>query len=339
MGGLDLRHVADDTIASVPGLRHRAPFVLLAALGLGCPRKDAAPEGVTALKIEDPREHWNKEGFVELVPPVHLPSSDHQIDQVEIWAKLPDGGTITEVEAASGAPIGLKFPPGSVLDRVEYANHQGKRFVVDVRGTRIADDGSQWFHVYRRGEAGLFGFEWARSDEAAHGRATAALLERLATVEPGKSMDETRRAAFLRDVEGKNACAQCHAISREINTTQREHGLVNRGTDASGFFTPWTLFADAIPLETYGGNDRSETDPWVTISCPDGGEPTAAKDGRARCAENAVPLGTYDLNGALREADPRALRICTGRRALGEHLSDALGLRFASALRQCEHPG
>jgi len=152
-------------------------------------------------------------------------------------------------------------------------------------------------------------------------------------------MDATRRTAFLRDVEGKNACAQCHAISRRINATQREHGLVNRGTDASGFFTPWTLFADAIPLETYGGNDRSETDRWVTIACPSGAEPTAAADGRARCPNNEVPLGTYDLTGALREGDSRALRICTGRRVLGEHFSEALRLRFASALGECEHSG
>ena len=322
---------------SLPRLLRSAPALALGVLAAGCPRKDAAPEGVTSLKIADPREHWTNEGFVELVPPVHLPSSDHQIDQVEIWAKVPEGAVITEADAVSGAPLALKFPPGSILDRVEYANLRGKRFVVDVRGTRIVEDGSQLFHVYRRGDAGLFGFEWARDDLGAHERATAALLEGLSRVAPGKDMDETRRAAFLRDVEGKNACADCHAISREINARQGEHGLVNRGTDASGFFTPWTLFADAIPLEMYGANDRSETDRWVTIACPSG-EPIAADDGRVRCPENAVPMGSYDLTGALRDGEPRALRICAGRRALGEHFDEDLRLRFASSLRQCEHP-
>lgn len=339
MRGLDLiRHRAESTIVIVRAFRAAGgcAIVSLVAAAVGC--STSAPEGVTLLSIADPRNHWANEGFVQLVPGVHMPSSDHQTDQVEIWAKLPEGGVITEqAPTDDGAPVGMLFPRGSVLERVEFAfGGGGRRFMVDVRGTRIAADGRQHFHVYRRGDAGLFGFEWARQDTAAHARATDALVKRLATHAPAKAMDETRQAAFLASVRTKNACADCHAISRVTNTTQKEHGLVNRGTDASGFFTPWTVFADPSPLEFYGGHDRTESDRFSTISCP--ASATLGQDdrGRATCTGSVVPLGHFDLVEAMAAKDPRALQICSGRRYLAEHFSPELRQRFAPYLVQCD---
>ena len=333
MGSLDLiRHGAQGTIRGVSSMR----TAVLASLWLAACGSKSAPEGVTALSIADPRGHWAAQGFHLLLTGVHLPSSDHQLDQVEIWAKLPEGATIEAAGQAPGAPAALTFPPGSILDRVEYSGRGAQRFVVDVRGTRIADDGEQHFHVYRRGERGLFGFQWARSDTAAHARATAALQDRLAKLPEIARLDDARRDAFLGSVAGKNACAECHALARPTNATQGEHGLVNRGTDASGFFTPWTVFENAVPLERYGGHDRSETDRYTTVRCPAGAEPTTGADGRARCEGGAVPIGEYDLPRALADGDPRALGICAARTYLGRHLSTDLRHRFATALRQCE---
>jgi len=303
----------------------------------GCSTPAPPPEGVTLLSIPDAREYWAKQGFVELVPPVHLPSSSAAKDQVEIWARVPEGGEISgPAEVVFGqTPPALLFPPGSVLDRVEYADMNGKRFVVDVRGTRIDDEGKQWFHVYRRGAEGLFGFEWARSDEGAHGRATAALVAKLAKEAPAKRMAEAQRAKFLGSVEGKNACAACHVLSRDSNLRQGEHGIVNRGTDASGFFTPWTLLAPEIPLERYGGHDASESDRHTTIRCPPGVKPTAAEDGRKRCASSEVPMATYDLRQALADEEARALRVCTGRRYLMGHMSSTLRGALAAVASDC----
>ncbi|MBL4684511.1 MAG: hypothetical protein JKY37_07980 [Nannocystaceae bacterium] len=308
----------------------------IALLAVGC-SKPAAPEGVTALAMADPREHWAKEGFVQLVPPIHMPSSDLQRDQVEIWARLPEGSTVTKQVSPNGSPVGLLFPPGSMLDRVEYGYIGGKRYVVDVRGTRIDEAGAQWFHVYRRDASGLFGYEWARADGAAHERATDALIDRLSATHNTKNSDgETVRPAWIDAVRRKNACAACHPPSRLTNDRQGAHGLVNRGTDASGFFTPWTVFENEIPLERYGGHDRSETDGYTEVVCPAGDTRTQTEGGRARCASGAVPRGRYDLAAARAAGDPRALKICTARRYLVAHLSPDLRQGFAAALQQCE---
>ncbi|MEM6992715.1 MAG: hypothetical protein AAF721_19530 [Myxococcota bacterium] len=295
--------------------------------------KRSAPEGVTALSIEDPRGYWAKEGFVQLVPPIHLPSSNHQRDEVEIWMRVDKGSTIEELSPGKdGAPVGLRFPPGSVLDRVEYGEIRGKRYVVDVRGTRTDDAGAQHFHVYRRGKRGLFGFEWARQDEAAHARATEALIEGLGGLLP----EGEPEPAWFQSVRAKNACADCHGLSRQTNTTQGEFGLVNRGTDASGYFTPWTIMTNEIPLERYGGHDRSETDRYTDIRCPAGSAETTADDGRARCDGGAVPVGKYALQEALAAGEPRALQVCTARKQLAAHFSAGLRERFAQPLQECE---
>lgn len=293
------------------------------------------PEGVTPLTIADPRDFWTGGGYVNLVPPVHLPSVSRDRAEVEIWAKLPDPGAgLIELDASGERFV---FPPGSVLDRVEYRVKDGKRYVVDVRGTTVDADAAQRYHVYRRGPEGLFGFEWVRGDTDAHDAATDALIARLAEVPPGSKMKAKARDEYLQSVRGKNDCFGCHLLSRATNARQNEHGLVNRGTDASGFFTPQTLFAEVIPVEKYGKFDRNHTDPRVTVACPADGEVQIVHD-KPWCDEKAVPQGRYDLVGALAAAEPRARQVCAGRKYLADHASAAIRDRFAKALESCEPP-
>src|SRR5690606_38351491 len=82
-------------------------------------RSDAPPPGVTDLRIDAPLEHHAREGFVLLVPPVHLPSSSPDRDQVETWVKLPEGARIALLWDEAGRPS-LGFPPGTLADRVEW---------------------------------------------------------------------------------------------------------------------------------------------------------------------------------------------------------------------------
>lgn len=294
---------------------------------------------VSRVTIDDPAEHWVREGFVEMVPPIRLPSSTAEADDVAVWLEIPEGGVIeTRYSEARGEWV-LVFPPGTVADRVEQRGSGEQRGVVDVRGTRIDDEGREWFHTLRRSRPGanapMFGYEWPRDDDEAHARATEELLAELAEIPPGSKMEPARRQRYLDSIRRKNECAGCHTHERPANSVEGEHGLVNRGTDGSGWFTPQTILVDSVVLERYGGVDRNLDDPAITLRCPDGGpvqRETKAKRERAVCANDAVPVATVDLEQLPRE---RLDAICDARRYLFEHLDDRGREVFASTLTPC----
>ncbi len=321
--------------------QHRSPVRRLCSLlsltlalagSGGC--RDGRDRG--ELRIDAPWDRWTREGFVLLVPSAHAPSSSAAIDQVTIWARMSDDAQISTVEGARGPA--LRFPAGTELDRVEYAGEGAQRQVIDVRGTRIDEHGVEHFHVYRKlrpgRDAPMFGFEWRADDPDAHATATEALLAKLTEVPPGLGMDEEKRRRYLDDLRAKNQCAPCHEKDRAPNSKQGEHGLVNRGTDASGFFTPLAVLSASVPVERYGAHDPNLTDPHVTITCDDA-EPIMGEDGRPRCVDQRVPLATTDLSAG----GARAEQVCRSRRYLFDRLDQRGRELFAASLSDCEDIG
>ena len=296
---------------------------LLIAVGCG----DRPPAGVSDVTIEDPVTFHEREGFVQMVPPIHLPSFRSDADTVEVWIRVPDGGKIEAPDRR------LEFPPGTIADRVEVRGLGKHRQVVDIRGAKIEADGTQTFHVYRPtapGPAGpMFGLEWKRRDAEAHKAATDRFIAKLAALPPATKMKDDQRQAFLDDLRGKNQCLPCHEPKREQNVRQNDFGAVNRGTDHSGFFTPSTVLWDEIPLESYGKHDLSLTDPAISVTCGD-----AKLEGRT-CTNGQVPVGKWSFVRAQERNPERARQVCAARRYLAERMSPAARSRFEESLTSC----
>jgi hypothetical protein len=315
------------------GVLLRPASLFAAFVGLCACRSD---DGYRELRIENPWGRWERDGFARLETSNHVPSSSERVDQVEIWAKLPDDSPIKVTQGPNGPT--LSFPPGSELDRVELAGHDDERRVVDVRGTRIDEAGMQQFHVYRKEAAGrdkpMFGLEWPRDDAKATAAATEAFIARLKELPPGKGYKPERLEKYVGSLRKKNDCAGCHLLDRAQNQTQGQHGLVNRRTDADGFYSPLAVLYDEAPIERYGGHDLNVPDPYVTVSC---GERTAevADSGKPYCADKAVVTGRLTLAEALSASDPRAQAVCESRRYLYERMDDEGKRLFAAHLKAC----
>lgn len=304
--------------------------------GLGC-GLDAPPPGVTDLRIDAPHEHHAAEGYVQIVPPVHLPSSSPRLDQVEIWVKLPDGDSIDVTADPRGRPM-LRFGPGTWADRVEFAGRGDARRIVDIRGTRIEDDGRQTFYVYRPTApdptAPLFGVAWDRDDATAHQAATERLVAKLAELPPATKMKPAARQRFLDGVRTRNGCAGCHVLGRPDNEIPRQHGLVDRGTDHSGFFTPQTVFFDEVVLEAYSAHDRSWDDPSVEIRCA--GQPlTQRTPGARRCPDGSIARGRVQWGATEPVARARLAEVCRSRRWLTAHMAPKNRAKMSPAEGPC----
>src|SRR5262249_16671586 len=144
----------------------------------------------TAIRIDDPGQHWRVDGFVEMVTPLEPPTTSDGRDRITVWLKLPEG------EAIASGPS-LRYPAETVADRVEYSAGE----VVDVRGTRFVAGGGELFHVLRREGRALSGFEWRRGDAVREHRAAELVAARVAP---------PARERFLRF----NDCASCHQHDR-----------------------------------------------------------------------------------------------------------------------------
>lgn len=372
----------------IMGTARRNP-TLLAGMGLcalmsvGCrgddeagtkgaaPSKAQAPElqlppEVVPLSIEDPEAYYSPaRGWIELVPPLSLPSNEASVDQVAIMLRLPDDAAIRVVDgppsagtAPAPAPT-LAWPPGTELDRLEWVGTGEKRSLADIRGTRIDAEGKAFDHTLRRTQlranAPMTGFEWPQGDASAHAAATEALVATMRTHPPAANMKSAKaKDRYLAGIASKNECGRCHVPLRPQNQAPNQHGLVDRGTDANGFFTPATAFAELIPLERYGQHDRNIGREFVGFACSADAEPRTHRplleeknkgkraDGgelrgpRRVVCDRGVPLGHLDVRAAVAAKDPRALAVCATRRALFEHLDVAGRARFADAMAACE---
>lgn len=302
----------------------------------GC-GSDAPPPGVTDLRLDEPMAHHVGEGYVQMVPPVHLPSSSPERDQVEIWVKLPEGPSIDVQIDAKGRPT-LRFGPGTQADRVEFAGRGDMRRIVDIRGTRIEPDGRQTFYVYRptapNPRAPLFGVQWARDDAAAHEAATERLVATLAQMPPATAMAPAARQRFFDGVRVRNGCAGCHALARPDNETPGEHGVVDRGTDLSGFFTPQTVLWDEVMLEAYSAHDRSWGDPALEIRCGD--QPVEAPQaGARRCPDGSIARGRLRWDAQEPVARAHLAEVCESRKIVLAHMTPKNRVRMSPAEGPC----
>ena len=236
-------------------------------------------------------EAW-EQGF-RVVPPVALPRPTAEIE-VEIWLELPGGAGIHE--RSDGAQV-LHYGPGTRADRVAFRTVGGKRRVTDVRGTTLDADGLRWHHVFQpvssEPDAPLIGVEWPADDPVL---ADLAIERFIGALQAGgrKNLDQVR---------AKLDCETCHLPDRPDNVRPGELGLVARGTDGAGFFTPSTLLTDQVPAESYG--IPMGPAPFVHWRC-DGDEVIA--DTR-RCDDGSVARVHFDRSSAIDAGDPRVLAV------------------------------
>lgn len=349
---------AGSTLPSTPAEpRRRAPWLTAILAGIaviaviaGCggstPTADdralADREGITELRVDAPLGHWEREGFVLMTPPTRLPSASPGLDQIEVWLRLPAGAVITTEAGEDGGPPRLRMPHGAITDRVEYVGEGPRRHVADVRGTRFGQGGRERFRVLRpaapRADAVLSGYEWDRGDEAQQAEVTARMIELLTTTPPVRSMAADAQERAIARFRQLNACAPCHRPNKAENQREREGGLPNRATDASGLYTIATVLADEAPIERYRRYSRDFGDPFVTFWCGLEGPVTAASDDIARtptCGDGSVPRGRIDLPAALAAGDAHARALCRARIYLHQHLDAAGQAAFARAVAPC----
>lgn len=244
-----------------------------------------------------------------------------------------EGGVIRALDLPDGR-LTLALPPGTVADRVESIGTT----VVDMRGTRLAPDGRQWFRLLRSEvddvPGAVSGFEWIRGDEESQGAARdllgAPLLRRY-------GQRAARRFAAL------TACANCHPPDKRPTYRDGQEGLPNRETDSSGFYQVLAVLSDEAPLETYRPRDLNVDDPFVHVRWDGGAEPRVRRLPRGAvhvtCADGSPPRGRLDLVAALRAGDARARAVCRARAKLAHHMDDAARRRFDSSLRACAAAG
>jgi len=272
------------------------------------------------------------DGFVEMEAPIRPPTTEDGAVRIAVYLRLPDA----PVEARPD----LVFPPGTVARRVEWVAGT----VGDVRTTVLGEHGAR-FEVLRPRRPSvvasivalpnpprLLGIAWPSDDTVAQREATRALgllVEHRDVAAPQDVAARERSAAALR---AKNDCAGCHAPRRP---PRRNPGLVNRGTDGSGFFHIPTVLGDRAPIETYRPRNANASDRFVSYRCETG---QASVDARAgvTCPDGRVPVAELDLTAALRAADPHARAVCASRRYLLEHMSEAARSVYQDAARACE---
>lgn len=283
--------------------------------------------------IERPDGYWKRKGFVEMVPPIVLPTRTASDDFTAVWLYVPQGASI-EIDQKDGSTL-LRFPPGADAARVEsLRNKGGTFFVADVRGTRFLNGGRELFYVYRpdsehRGR--LAGYAWPRGDSHRAAAARTGLFRHVSrNAAPG------RRDDILRSFAHNTECARCHVHARPDNRRPFENGEVNRGTDASGLFLIQTVLASEAPLESYQPYNGALDSPYVTVHCTDGRASIVGKPARAVCANGEVPRARFNMQQALLAQDAHARRVCAARRYLLSHMRAETRAHFQAAQRECE---
>jgi hypothetical protein len=297
---------------------------------------------VKSVAIGDPATYWTRGGFVEMTPPVRLPSQDGK-EYIAIWLRLPETGLLRIVRREGKEPT-LSYPPGTVADRVDLRDARIPSSVTDVRGTRF-DGGQEYFHVLRsvaphgdqRTPPLLSGVEWKRGDAVAERGATDRMLASMATM---RGLQDTGSDSMLRQFERRNDCASCHVHDKPEQRGPRGDALVpNRGTDADGLYAVVTVLRDEAPLETHRARDMNEGDPFVRVTCDDGAAGTLVPGPRGRrhfsCADGSVPRGRLDLPAALAVGDAHAKAVCASRAYLAAHMDDDGRSAFAQAFAEC----
>ncbi len=303
--------------------------------------RDRLPEGVVEVTIEDPVSDWDVKGFVTLEPPVYLPVTADEKGRIEVALRIPEGATVEVVEHPADERPTLRFPAGTIADRLEY--RKGLRGddevwqVADVRGTEIEPVGAERFRLFRPLHKGggqpLFGYTWPRGEPDVH----EAVMDRFAAaMQKGRGFTKPpRKKARARTIEGfrqRGACAACHIHGKpESQKTPR------RATDASGFYVPQSVLFNDAPLEAHRARDINHTSPFIDIGCPDGTPAKKVQDKGVHfeCDGGQVPRATLRIVEALAAGDVHAKGVCRSRQYLYDHLDDAGRKVFAPRFAEC----
>ncbi|HEY4223006.1 MAG TPA: hypothetical protein VGO62_16730 [Myxococcota bacterium] len=292
---------------------------------------------VAQLSIDDGIEHWRTRGFIELTPPVHLPTDPVESDRIAVWLNVPAEQKIT-VRTVNGHPQ-LHFPPGTTADRVEtYVTDKGV-VVGDVRGSTLSESG-ELFHVYVPAGADvtspLLGWQWHRNDERAERAATNLLVDHLSNT---RTIHDARmpKQAIVDDYQKNNACAKCHQKDKPENLADMR--AIHRGTDDTGWYVPESVLQSTVPLEIHRARDMNVDDKFLSLECPSGRTPTLDENDEGSrkyvCTDGRVPVGTLDVAAGMKAHDAHVRGVCASRKYLQDHMDDAARAAFAEAFTAC----
>lgn len=301
-----------------------------------------------AVRIPNSLRYWPQHGFVDMVPPVRLPTDKTIDEKIMVWLRIPTGKKITVLWLADQRRYTLKFPPGTVTDRIDSGqNAKQAMFVVngihDVRGARIDADGRTWWHVYEPvpGESSkwLKGFAWLRAGSKGDNIAADSLIKLYYPGAPAKAKQEM--AVFRR----LNQCTACHQINRPVPTKTLPWKFLGHvifvatsETDGDGFYQPITVLTDTMTLVNSRPWDLNAGDPYITVWCGKHRAKLTTKGDSYRrytCPDRGVPVGKLDMLAALKHKDPHALQVCAARRYLYEHMTENGRKDFARYFEEC----
>ena len=308
----------------------------------------AAGAGTELLEVQAPQSHWTEEnGFVEMVSPIRLPSTQNDRSRIQVFLKLPRGSIIDVIPSDGERGPLLRHPDGTRADRVEsklvYTNDGTRWTIADVRGGEI-HGGRQDFHVMRPAKAGansaLFGYRWKKGDQAANQQAHGAIIEAMANFGAGfvYSSSARRLPKKIESFKSFSACASCHEEARPLRRRIHEPSPF-RGSDASGYFGVQTVLENEGPLEMYRPKEVNHESPYVSIFCPSGAQPERISNQkgavRFACQDGEIPQARFDMAAAVSDGDPHAKRVCRSRRYLHAHLRENARERFAKRFGEC----
>lgn len=299
---------------------------------------------VTRLNMTEPFDYWEREGFVLMVPSVRMSIPPGGRAGTVVYFKVPGDEPISLARHPSPEiPASFEFPPGTEAHRVAFligSDSLGDPTleIMDVRGTRIGEDGEQYYHVMRPSSmhgGSLAGYEWRRGDDEGRALATRLLLEDLSKEPDPPSSGAMARIAVL------NHCEFCHVEDKGPSPPSSE--LPPWPTDGSGFYIPLGVVFDHAPLSTVPElHDPNADDPYVETSCRDAVPPTVGGGPHNRfftCEEeDTSPVGRRDIRRGLVDEDTYTSAVCGSRHFLSERMSEHARTAFAPLLQECARP-
>lgn len=317
--------------------------ICLAVLLGGVTSSARGAEGIRIHPVQVPNEldYWRKSGFVEMVGPARLPTVKATGDHIAVWLRIPREGKVAVEWLARQKHYTIKFPLGTVADRVESAKNEHDAMqvihgIADVRGARIGAGGETWFHDYEPvpGEPikWLKGYEWLRADPVVDNLAADRLMK---LFYPGAPANAKKEMAEFRRL---NQCGACHQINRPVPVTATKDGDSVPETDADGFYQPITVLTDTMTLVNIRPWDLNAGDPYITVWCGRRKAQLTTKDHSYRryiCPDHGVPTGKLDIVRALRHRDSHALKVCAARKYLYEHMTQDGRKAFAHGFADC----
>lgn len=292
-------------------------------------------------QIPNEPNYWRDAGFVEMVGPVRLPTDKTIGEHIAVWLRIPKGGKIAVHRLPGQTRYTMKFPPGTVADRVDSSENEHDAMqvihgVADVRGARIGADGETWFHDYEPvpGEPikWLRGYEWLRTDPGGDNLAADSLIKLFYPGSPAKAKEE------MAEFRSLNQCGACHQENRPVPVTASADGSSFKETDADGFFQPIAVLTDAMSLVNTRPWDLNAGDPYITVWCGRKKAQLILKGNSYRrytCPDHSVPTGRLDIVAALRHGDSHALKVCAARRYLYEHMTEDARKAFTLGFAEC----